>query len=180
MKLAVTLAPAWLALLPAVTTGLQTFTGIDQVGGFNVTCPLNDYLLSPCMPSLAVPPEQCPNLQACSPAFEPPPDHSTIVIPIACSCLQLTNCPDTCTSDGPVDELVSSTTTTPIGDDETATATATTAVPAPAVAAPVPTPVSSTTTLVSPGTTSGGGGVGRRPFGVAASLWMIVVWWWIL
>jgi len=90
--------------LPAAAAAVQSFRGTDAA--YQVTCPLNDYIASPCAPSLAVPPEECSNLQACASEYTPPSDYSFVVIPMTCSCLQLTNCPDTCTSDGTGEELM--------------------------------------------------------------------------
>jgi len=92
------------ALIPVSVAGLQSYRGTDA--GFQVTCPLLDYVAQPCTPSLSVAPEECPNLLACSPEYTPPADSSYITIPLTCSCLQLTNCPDTCVSNGTGDEVL--------------------------------------------------------------------------
>lgn len=102
-------------LLPTTATATISYRGTDT--GFEVTCPLEDFLSSPCTPALAVPAEDCPVLQSCSQVYTPPSDNSIVVIPMTCSCLQLTNCPDTCTSDGDGSEVISSEPQTETGID---------------------------------------------------------------
>lgn len=82
--------------LPAAASAVKSFRGTDAA--FHVTCPLKDYVASPCAPALAVPPEECSNLQACALEYTPPSNHSLVVIPLTCSCLELKDCPDTCTA----------------------------------------------------------------------------------
>jgi hypothetical protein len=82
----------WFAvLLPTTATATLSYRGTDT--GFQVTCPLKDFLSSPCTPTLAVPADECPVLQLCSQDYTPPSDSSIVVIPMTCRCLQLTNVP---------------------------------------------------------------------------------------
>ena len=95
----------WFVVLLPTTTATLSYRGTDT--GFQVTCPLKDFLSNPCTPTLVVPADDCPVLQLCSQDYTPPSDSSIVVIPMTCSCLQLTNCPDSCTSDGDGSEVFS-------------------------------------------------------------------------
>lgn len=84
----------FVTLLHGSVIAYQNFQGADD-GMILVTCPMKDYLVRPCTPTL-LEVNQCNNLQSCSTKIPPSNDYSNVVIPLACGCLNLINCPDSC------------------------------------------------------------------------------------